>query len=99
LARSNYQVNAYCPFAKNSIKSLLFYDVYFDFSRPNEIQAWDNYIDALKDNGTIYLYYEHSEIQPALLQKMNVIEQTNEIDIEIEYISNHKGNFYKLQKK
>ena len=99
LARSNYQVNAYCPFAKNSIKSLLFYDVYFDFSRPNEIQAWDNYIDALKDNGTIYLYYENSEIQPALLQKMNVIEQTNEIDIEIEYISNHKGNFYKLQKK
>lgn len=99
LARSNYPVNAYCPFAENSIKQILFYDVDFDFNKPNEVSAFTDYIKALRDGGTIYFYHESGELNKEITNYLTLTEHSTEIDIDVEFIKNHKGNFYKLQKK
>lgn len=99
LARSNFPVTSICPFGKNSIKDLLFYDVYFDLNNENENQTFQNYIHCLKQDGTIYFYFENNHLNSGILDYLDLYETTSEIDINVEYIKNNKGNFYKLKKK
>lgn len=96
-ARATYPVIAYCPFMKNSIKHLFFYNV--NFSTPLEIKVLNDYISSLKQDGTIYFFYENSELNNEVLNYLNLIEQKTSIDIDVEYIKNNKGNFYKLENK
>jgi hypothetical protein len=98
LARSSYSVIATCPFAKNSLKELMFYDTHFDFSKPNESQTFKKYIDSLKSDGTIYLFYENSKLNKEVFDYLELIKHSSYIDIDVEYIKNKPGNFYKLRK-
>lgn len=98
LARTNFSVNTLCPFVKNSIKHLMFYNVHFNFYLQNEIDAFQNYIKALKDDGIIYFFYEEDKINDEIKKYLNLIEYNDNINVDAEYILNNKGNFYKFKK-
>lgn len=100
LTRSNFEPRVTCPFAPESIKELLLFDVYFDLNSPYEISSLESYIKAVKQNGTLFLYY--SDSRNNLLDKFqiyfNTVEEVDYIDCTIEHLTGLKGKFFKLKK-
>lgn len=96
IARTSFHVTSNCPFAENSIKHLFFYDV--NFSTEREIRILNDYINSVKQGGMIYFFHKNTELNNEIMNYLKLIEHSTFIDLEVEYIKNHNGNFYKLQK-
>jgi len=99
LARANFPVTMYCPFAEHSIKELFFYETKFDFNKIHEVEALKDYIKALKAEGRIYFFYKEDQIQNKILNFLELENLTDYVNIDIDYLANIRGNFYTLKKQ
>jgi hypothetical protein len=100
VARNHYAVTAECPFAKNSINELVFYNTIFDFNKEHEVHAFNKYLESVNDDGIIYFFYKsNNDIQKEIFNKLDIISQTEKIDIINEYVSVENGVFIKTSKK
>jgi hypothetical protein len=99
LARNHYAVTAECPFAKNSINQLVFYNTIFDFNKEHELNAFNKYIQSVDDNGTIYFFYKSdNDIQKRIFNELSVIGYYKEFNLLNEYINNEVGILIKMIK-
>jgi len=100
VARNHYAVTAECPFAKNSINELVFYNTKFDFNKTHEKNAFIKYIDSVNDGGFIYFFYkDKNELQSEIFDYLTIINETNYFDLQNEYVKTENGFFIKTTKK
>ena len=98
-ARTNFPVGLICPFVKNTIKELFFYEVVFDLSDiANGNNVFRKYIECLKDDSTVYFFYENNTLDEKVLDYLKLVKHSEKVDIRVEYLNDYKGNFYTLKK-
>jgi len=100
VARNHYAVTSECPFAKNSINELVFYNTKFDFNKDHEKNAFNKYIESVNDNGIIYFFYKfQKDVQKEIFDKLTLIGENNYLEIINEYVKVENGVFIKTIKK
>lgn len=97
VSRNYFPVEVYCPFSKNSIQELFFYNTKFIDDIDNTL---NDYINCLMDDGVIYFFYKNKEdLEIKILEKLNLKEESNYINIKTEFIKKENGYFIKLEKR
>ena len=100
LARNYYAVTSKCPFAKNSINELVFYNTKFDFNKPHEKNSFNKYIESVNDDGVIYFFYKNkTDAQEEIFNKLELINENDYLNIINEYVKVENGYFIKTFKK
>jgi hypothetical protein len=112
--RSNFNIsNSPCVFGKNSLQEFVICDAIFNLNEESQLTTFNNYLDALVEDGVLYICIQQSNINIYGSSKINeylthlsefvdIIKISNgsdEVGLNSEFLQYINGMFIKMKKK